>query len=184
MPYTFKQLTNWFIETGADSVAHTEKGYLAHAIGVYNDLKAWGLGEDFARAGLFHSIYGTQVFQGFTLPVDRREEVREMIGEHWEQLCWLNCFMERESLYAQWDVDADTYTIKHRETGDPIELDRRTYDDLCTLHLCDWLEQVERSDMWDFQRSQFRNLANRLGGIAQESYDTVFSREPKATSSS
>ncbi len=184
MALTFKQLTNWFIETGADSVSHTKHGYLAHAISVYTDLKKWGLGEDFARAGLFHSIYGTQIFQGFTLPVDRRDEVRQMIGDEWEQLCFLNCFMLRKSLYDQWSDDKQTYPITHRETGEIIELDRKTYDDLCTLHLCDWLEQVERSGSWDYERESFHNLAKRLGGIALESHTAVFSCEPQSAPSS
>ncbi|MBS12821.1 MAG: hypothetical protein CME19_14595 [Gemmatimonadetes bacterium] len=175
---TFKQLTRWFIDTGADQVSHTKNGYLAHAIGVYNDLKKWDLGEDFARAGLFHSIYGTQQFQGFTLPVDRRDEVRDLIGDYYERLCFLNCFMQRETLYSQWADDKQTYSITHREAGEQMEMDRKTYDDLCTLHLCDWLEQVERSGMWDFNREEFHNLGTRLGGIAEASYDTVFAREP------
>ena len=178
MAITFKELTRWFQDTGADSVPHTEKGYLAHAIGVYNDLKAWDLGEEFARAGLFHSIYGTQQFQGFTLPVERRDEVRGMIGEYWERLCFLNCFMLRESLYSQWDAVQEIYPITHRVTGETMEVDRKTYDDLCTLHLCDWLEQVERSNIWNHQRKAFRNLAERLGGVALTSYDDVFAREP------
>ena len=41
---TFKELTEFFQRVGADEVKHTNKGYLAHAIGVYNDLKEWGLG--------------------------------------------------------------------------------------------------------------------------------------------
>ena len=175
---TFKDLTNWFIEAGADTVSHTKNGYLAHAIGVYNDLKKWDLGEDFARTGLFHSIYGTQQFQGFTLPVDRRDEIRKMIGDHWEQLCYLNCVMLRDSLYAQQTKDKDTYVLTHRESGDAIEVDRKTFDALSTLHLCDWLEQVERSDRWDFQREKFYGIAKRLGGIPEASYDEVFSREP------
>lgn len=184
MTLTFKQLTNWFIETGADTVSHSKHGYLAHAIGLYNDLKKWALGEDFARAGLFHSIYGTQIFQGFTLPVDRRDEVREMIGEYWERLCYLNCFMLRKTLYDQWKNDKDTYVVSHRETGETWDLDRKTYDDLCTLHLCDWLEQVERSERWDYERDSFHNLAKRLEGIAIEAYREVFAREPQSASSS
>jgi hypothetical protein len=55
-----------FTEVGADQVSHTEKSYVAHAIGVYTDLKEWGFDEEFARIRLFHSIYGTQLFQGCT----------------------------------------------------------------------------------------------------------------------
>ena len=92
--------------------------------------------------------------------------------------------MLRESLYGQLSEDKDTYPIVHRVTGETMELDRTTYDDLCQLHLCDWLEQVERSEKWDFQRTEFHNMAKRLGGIAEESYDRVFSREPVADQAS
>jgi (p)ppGpp synthase/HD superfamily hydrolase len=68
---TFKQLTDFFISIGAVQIEHTEKGYLAHAIGVHNDLKFWGCDEEVCRAGMFHSIYGTEFFQRFTLPVGR-----------------------------------------------------------------------------------------------------------------
>ena len=61
-----------------------------------------------------------------------------------------------------------------------MEIDKKTFDDLCSLHLCDWLEQVERAERWDFQREEFHNIAKRLGGIAEESYDRVFSKEPVA----
>ncbi len=44
---------------------------------VYRDAGARGCPEDVRRAGMFHSIYGTQRFQGFTLPLERRGEVRE-----------------------------------------------------------------------------------------------------------
>ena len=81
MEHNFKQLTNFFIEVGADQIPHSDKSYLAHAIGVYNDLKAWGADEDLCRAGMFHSIYGTEVFQDFTLPLERRGDLQALIGE-------------------------------------------------------------------------------------------------------
>ncbi len=76
-----KDLTDYFQQIGALEVAHTSKSYLAHAISVYNDLKEWGADEDVRNAGLFHSIYGTELFQGFTLPLEKRGEVRELIGD-------------------------------------------------------------------------------------------------------
>src|SRR5579885_2835265 len=111
---TFKELTAFFREVGADSVAHTDKGYLAHAIGVYNDLKTWGCDEELARVGLFHSIYGTELFQGFTLPLDRRNEVRDLIGERAERLSYLNCAMDRAHFDAQVSNSSGPYTIRDR----------------------------------------------------------------------
>ena len=92
---SFRELTDYFQQVGATDVAHSTKSYLAHAIGVYNDLKEWGCSEEIARVGLFHSIYGTELFQGFTLPLDKRDEIRELIGERAERIAWLNCAMDR-----------------------------------------------------------------------------------------
>ena len=43
---SFKELAQFFVSVGADKVPHTETVYLAHAIGVHNDLQAWGCGEE------------------------------------------------------------------------------------------------------------------------------------------
>lgn len=82
MAATFKQLTDFFISIGADQIEHTEKGYLAHAIGIHNDI--------------------------------------------------------------------------------------------CTIHLCDWLEQVPRSKLGDYRAAAYRHLAERLGGVALVEYRRVF----------
>ena len=93
----FKQLTDFLISIGVDQIEHTDKGYLAHAIGVHNDLRDWGCGSDLCRAAMFHSIYGTEFFQGFTLPLERRREVRDLIGERAEQLAYWNCAINRKA---------------------------------------------------------------------------------------
>ena len=60
-----KQLTDYLIGLGAKEVVHTEKTYLAHVIGVYRLMEACGCTEELCLAGLFHSIYGTELFQRF-----------------------------------------------------------------------------------------------------------------------
>ena len=39
MVATFQELTAFFQEVGAADVGHTDKTYLAHCIGVHNDMK-------------------------------------------------------------------------------------------------------------------------------------------------
>lgn len=39
MDQSLKKLVKFFQELGADGVGHSDKTYLAHALGVYNDLK-------------------------------------------------------------------------------------------------------------------------------------------------
>ena len=48
------------------------------------------------------------------------------------------------------------------------------FDDIVRLRLCDMLEQVARSEAWNNRREAFRNMAERVGGVALASYDRVF----------
>lgn len=178
MKPTFKDLTDYLVALGTADIGHTEKSYLAHAIGVYNDMKAWNGSDDLCHAALFHSIYGTQQFQGFTLPLEKRPELQNLIGDYAEKIAYVNCFMDRATLDAQLTEMKEQYPIINRETGEEIVLTKSEYDDLVRLHLCDLLEQVERSQAWNMRRESYRAMAERLGGVALEAYDAVFAREP------
>ena len=123
---------------------------------------------------MFHSIYGTEKFQGFTLPLERRGEVRALIGDRAERLAYLNCAMDRASFDRALDQAAEPYRIIDRITGEEVALSRHDFDDLCRVHLFDWLEQVPRSREWDYRRAAYRRMAERLGGPAEERFQRVF----------
>lgn len=176
----YRQMVDFLRGLGTEDVPHSgEKGFLAHLIGVFRDLETWGCDQDLCRAGLFHSIYGTEMFRRFSLPVERRGEVQALIGERAERIAFANCLMDRSTFDALLESDGP-YRIRNRETGEMIELSREDYDDLVRLHLCDWLEQVARSEQWDYRRDAFRRMAKRLGGVAQESFQQVFALAPAA----
>ena len=48
---------------------------------------------------------------------------------------------------------AEPYRILDRITGEEVTLSRHDFDDLCRVHLFDWLEQVPRSQEWDYRRA-------------------------------
>lgn len=177
----YRRMVDFLVGLGTETVEHTgDKGFLAHLIGVYNDLKTWGCDQDVCRAGLFHSIYGTQLFQRFSLPLARREEVKQLIGDRAERLAFVNCVMDRSTFDAliPGTFGNGPYRITDRLTGQTIELNDQDFHDLCVVHLCDWLEQVGRSQHWDYRRQAYSNLADRLGGIAKQSYDKVYAVAP------
>jgi hypothetical protein len=176
---TFKELTDYFQRVGANDVKHSGKGYLPHAIGVFNDLKQWGWDDELAKTGLFHSIYGTELFQGFTLSLDQRDEVRGLIGDRAEFLSWLNCAIDRRVFDEQVLKDSGPYQIKDRFSDEWVDLSDADFDALCFLHLCDWLEQVARSGAWDYRRTAYEALAARVGGIGQQRHSEVFSKAPE-----
>ncbi len=175
MDKDFKRLTNFLVGIGIENIPHTEKSYLAHLIAVYRDLESLGCPEDVCRAGMFHSIYGTEKFQGFTLPLERRAEVRALIGDRAEQLAYLNCAMDRASFDRALDRGDEPYPIIDRLSGAEVKLARHDFDDLCRVHLIDWLEQVPRSKEWDYRRAGYAKMAQRLGGQAAKSFEQVYS---------
>jgi hypothetical protein len=109
---------------------------------------------------------------------ERRDDVRTLIGERAETLSYLNCAMDRTHFDAQVKGQGP-HTILDRFTGTEIEVSEEEFEDLCTVHMCDWLEQVERSGNWDYRRDAYRSLAERLSGIALATYDKVFAKAPR-----
>jgi uncharacterized protein DUF6817 len=161
-----------------EEVPHSgKKGFLAHLVAVFHDLESWGAPQDVCRAGLFHSIYGTELFRRWSLPLDRRADIRNLIGERAECIAYVNCLMDRATFDALLESDGP-YRIRNRETGESMELSRADYDDLVRVHLCDWLEQVARSERWAYRHDAYRRMAQRLGGVAQQSYDRVYAHAP------
>jgi hypothetical protein len=177
MDKDYKRMTDFLIDMGVGEVPHTHKSYLGHLIAVFRALESHGCPEDVCRAGMFHSIYGTERFQGFTLPLERRGEVRTLIGDRSERLAYLNCAMDRASLDRAVDQANGPYRIIDRITGEAIELPPHDFDDLCRVHLADWLEQVPRSREWDYRRTAYKRMAKRLGGPADEDYERIFAQE-------
>jgi hypothetical protein len=180
MASSFKRLTDFLVGLGVKQVDHTGKSYLAHLIGVYRYMKDKGCSEELCQAGMFHSIYGTELFQRFGLPLERRPEVRALIGERAERLAYLNCAMDRASFDRAADQSTEPYDVVDRITGETVSLSQADFDDLCRVHLFDWLEQVPRSQKWDYRRAGYRRLAQRLGGIAGDDYDRIFASAPAA----
>jgi hypothetical protein len=177
MDNNFKRMTDFLVDMGVAEIPHTHKSYLGHLIAVYRYLESKGASADVCRAGMFHSIYGTELFQGFKLPLQRRGEVRALIGEKAERIAYLNCAMDRASFDRTVEQDTEPYRITDRITGDTVTVTRDDFDGLCRVHLYDFLEQVPRSKKWDYRRAGYRAIAARLGGDAQNEYERVYAEE-------
>ena len=179
MPATFKQLTDFLVNLGIEQVAHTQKNYLAHLVSVHALMKSAGCDEDLCRAGLFHSIYGTEKFQGFKLPLQRRAELEGLIGSRAERLAYWNCLMDRGSLDELLGQADEPFLLRNRESGEMMHLKRSELADLCCVHLYDWLEQAPRSRFgWDYRRQAYRQMAERLGSGAVEAFERVYAHAP------
>jgi len=177
MDNQWKRLTDFLVGHGIDKIGHTSKTYLAHLIAVYKYLERMGCTEEVARGGMFHSIYGTEIFQGFTLPLEDRPKIRELIGDRAERLAYLNCAMDRASFDRAVERGVAPYRFRDRLNGRDVELPVEDFDDLCRIHFYDWLEQLPRCKEFDYRRAAFRRMAERLGSAAGAEYDRVFAEE-------
>jgi hypothetical protein len=177
MDQDYRRLTDFLVGMGVEQVPHTHKSYLAHLIAVFRSLESQGYPEDVCRAGMFHSIYGTEKFQGFTLPLERRDEVRGLIGDRAERLAYMNCAMDRASFDRAVERGVEPYRVIDRIIGEEVGLSKADFDDLCRVHLFDWLEQVPRSREWDYRRAAYQSMAERLGRPAREVYERTFAQE-------
>jgi len=177
----YKQMTDFLLGLGIEEMSHTGKTYLGHLLAVHRLMQVQGCEHDACRAAMFHSIYGTEEFQRFQLPVERRHEVCAVIGERAERLAYLNCAMDRASFDAALQLGQPPYPMRDRFTGEEVMLGREDFDDLCRVQLYDWLEQVPRSRRgYGYRRAAYRGIAERLGPDALAAYDRVFASEPGA----
>lgn len=124
-----------------------------HLKGVQAILRFWGSPVHLTNAGLFHSIYGTEGFQGFSLPLSERPVIQDLIGEKAEELAYVFCMVDRSTVdetifdWKKEDLASTTsvYTFRSRpELGRfEISLTKEEWLDFLELSLADWLEQVE-----------------------------------------
>ena len=178
---TNDELYKFLLSLGIDEVTHTGGDFLHHLQSVQNLLEKNGADLDMSRAGLFHSIYGTQGFQDFSLPLSERPLIKDLIGERAEFVAFCNCVMNRETFdeaLAQAVTEGESFTIENREDKSSIELSRNQLIDLSEVHLFDWLEQVKRSERgWGYRRTAYKNMARLVGTRAIDLYDRVFADE-------
>jgi len=167
-------MADFLRERGGDDVSHTGGSYVGHCAAVYRDMKEWGYSEELALAGFFHSVYGTGIFQRFKLELDQREPLRELIGERAERLCFLNCSIVYDEFDKLLDQREGPYRMPGRLTGETLEIDDRDFQDLVAIHLVDRLEQVPRSEKFDWRRDAFRRMAERVGPRALERFEAVY----------
>jgi hypothetical protein len=124
----------------AHDVPHSGRTLLAHLKGTHDLLADWGAPEHVRVAGLFHSIYGTSSFKHQTLSLDRRGELRELIGPEAENLAYLFCAARRP---AAWVANGllERPMLTDRFTGNVHKLTRQQLGELLWIEAANLTEQ-------------------------------------------
>ena len=198
-----------YVESNVPAVLdHTgSAAFDEHLKGVQAVLRYWNAPEHLTAAGLFHSIYGTEGFQGFALPLSERAAIQDMIGVEAERLCFWFCMVDRstldETVFA-YEGPQETYTLRARpELGRfALQLSHQEWLDFIELTLADWLEQVEGAatkpsdlflwktgEAYAYRRLAYQKMsellgverAPRLAHVAPEMLAAVMATEPPET---
>ena len=117
------------LHTGA--VAHERGSLFDHLIGTYNYLASWGCEEHICSAGLFHSIYGTNIFRHATITHAKRQQIKDLLGEKAEDLVYLFSCINRPlglitAIYDGYLLDATQKSrilITREKLGELIEIE-------------------------------------------------------------
>jgi hypothetical protein len=148
----------------AGETAHSERHLLEHLIGTEGLLRQWGAAEHICRAGLMHSIYGTESFDVVSVALDQREEVRALIGQRAERIAFLFCVMTRQSFFDA--IDGRRRDLDDRVTGEALVLADAELADLAHVAVANWLElgPFVEPDRWGQRRDDYRAMVPMLSG--------------------
>ncbi|MGH8719375.1 MAG: DUF6817 domain-containing protein, partial [Burkholderiales bacterium] len=124
---------------------------LDHLLGVQALLLRWGANIDVADAGLFHSVYGTEVFHRPPIPESDRSIVRGLIGQKAERLVWLYCCMRRNDFESAAADRTPDHIVRHA-TGEPVAIVPDEASALMNLLAADVLEQLARRPLRNRRR--------------------------------
>jgi SM-20-related protein len=129
-------------ELKLNQVQHSGRDFYAHLKGTYELLRAWGNPEPVCLAGLFHSIYGTWHLRHRAFPIERREVIRDLIGEEAESLAYAFCVAERpKDLVAHAQSFESEIAITDHNAKSSLRLSCAQLNGLLEIEAANLLEQ-------------------------------------------
>lgn len=193
---------------GTDDIVHTSaEPFSDHLVGLLDVMAWWGQPAYIQLGALFHSIYGTEGFQGFALPCDAasRARVASIIGADAERVAFIFCGLDRGSqdagllagdrTTAPWRPRACVpggAAAWHAAVAEAGAADPAFWSRFTALTLGDWLQQVEDAarvpspffgwgagQAWGYRRRAFAAAAAALGGAPAAMHAAVYGREPE-----
>lgn len=123
-------------ELDAHVTSHSRRTLLEHLKGTHDLLEQWGNPPWVCAAGLFHSIYGTYIFEKKSADLSMRARIREVIGPQAEQLVYIFCVCDRSRFYDH--LGESRFRIRD------LELDRDTLAALIEIEVANVIEQLPR----------------------------------------
>lgn len=157
----------------AHRVPHSRRSLAEHLVGTYDLLRRWGNDEAVCRAGLFHSIYGTRVFEFQCADFASRKMVRDIIGTPAESLAYLFCIADRDSFFS--GTRKTPHVIRDAVGNSDLTVTRGELASLLEIEAANLVEQLprrSRETRRDMRR--YRNaFAVCRGFVSRQAADAV-----------
>ncbi|MEO5646169.1 MAG: DUF6817 domain-containing protein [Candidatus Paceibacterota bacterium] len=172
-------LSDYLLTLGVTDVEHTNGKFLPHLKGLAKYLERYNRPFSTIVAGLFHSIYGTENFNGFSISLERRGEVREKIGAEAEALVYAYCRMSQQS-FDRSVLENTPYFLLDRELLTNLPVTPKQFVELQWMMLLDTLEvdqRVSREEQWESRIPFWFIVADRLGEDARTALRKVYGIE-------
>ncbi len=126
------------------TLSHSGHALIDHLKGTCRILEHWGMADYLCKAGLCHSIYGTESFLRQPATLENRDYLRSVIGDPAERLAYFFGAHVKESLWENLSK-SESFTVLDRFVRGKVSLSRQDLVDLITLTLANWLEQRPRA---------------------------------------
>ena len=152
---------------GAADIEHSGEDFLSHLKGTFNILVDWKLNDHVCLAGLFHSVYGTEVFETSLIPESLKPKVVSLIGNKAERLAYLFGIMDRNHFLEQL-TSTNPSKLLNRQCIKPEDISLEDYVDLCHVYVANRLEQHPRwPDEYRFcEFDHMKQMENHLSAAA------------------
>ncbi|MGB8840220.1 MAG: DUF6817 domain-containing protein [Aliidongia sp.] len=126
----------------ADETPHSGRHLIDHLIATHDLLAQWGNPPDVCRAGLFHSIYGTNIFTLQSASLGDRDRLRAAIGPVAERLAYLFCVIDRPIALLKAALMQD-YVLEDRHQNTQITITPDELAQLIEIEVANFLEAPE-----------------------------------------
>ncbi len=155
---------------GAARREHSGRFLLDHLVGTHAILREWQAPDEVCLAGLFHSVYGTEIYEVQSADLGERGRVAAAIGARAEELAYLFCVTAREGLFEA--VGQSEPVLYDRVHDAPLPVSHATLGALLEIEAANTLEQAQRLEQLEpevvaLTREKFDLAASHLSPAAR-----------------
>jgi hypothetical protein len=130
-----------FLRAQTADVRHSGRTLFEHLKGTHDLLQRRDAADYVCLAGLFHSIYGTNIFRHQAVPVSERHHVTELIGPKAELLAYIFCSCNRPRALLEAVKRGPPYHVVNWRDGEIILLSEAGMIDLLEIEAANLEDQ-------------------------------------------